>query len=94
MSDNERYERLRLREAELVRQLKELQRRYMEEAMPIGEELTRLREHRDPLIVELPNGMKYQYNGPRPDYKLPEEQQQRPGQPIDQPDCICGERHE
>lgn len=72
MSGEERYGRLRSREYELVQMIKAIQRRAIDETMPLAMELQQLREHRDGLKMQV-NGQVFEYIGPRLDYKLPEE---------------------
>jgi hypothetical protein len=70
----DRYALLHEREAQLVRAIEDIKKRAIREAEPLADELMRLRDHRDPKTLIGPNGQVWQYTGPRPDYKLPEEQ--------------------
>lgn len=69
----ERLERLRAREAELVRQLRQLQSDYITQAQPLAMELRTLREHRDGRSYTLPDGQMCTFKGPRTPYRLPDE---------------------
>lgn len=68
-------QRLNEREAQLIADIKRIQQESQTSLRPLAEELVLLREHRDGRLVEFPDGKVFEYTGPRPDYKLPEERQ-------------------